>query len=153
MLVPSVLRAPVPVNHGYKGIPVFQAKRILDESITDSSRYFDGVLPLRHLTAKEPRCGLRNYNRPLMQRSMPRALMKDSRGGRVRTQGGRWPACTTRGAGLLARRGLQGPFVSRGRHHWRRLELNEHSPRRSNLDPSTQASRGGRNGFEGAFLR
>ncbi|MGC4076405.1 MAG: hypothetical protein QM702_05100 [Rubrivivax sp.] len=68
----------------YKGIPTRQAERVLDESIIDSSRQFDDVLPLHRLTAREPRCGLHNYNRPLMQRSMLRALMKDARGGSIR---------------------------------------------------------------------
>jgi hypothetical protein len=77
----STGRLTAPVNSNYKGIPVCQAKRVLDESIIDSSRHIDGVLQLRRLTAKEPRCGLHNYNRPLMQRSMLRALMKDARGG------------------------------------------------------------------------
>jgi hypothetical protein len=30
------------------------------------------------------RCGLQNYNRPLVQRSMLLALMKDARGGSIR---------------------------------------------------------------------
>jgi hypothetical protein len=79
-----VLRTLLPVNWGYKGIPACQAKRVLDESIINSSRHFDGVLPLHRLTAREPRCGLHKYNRPLMQRSMLLALMKDARGGSIR---------------------------------------------------------------------
>ncbi|BAL97902.1 hypothetical protein RGE_45670 [Rubrivivax gelatinosus IL144] len=39
---------------------------------------------MRRLTAQELRCGLQNYNRPLMQRSMLLALMKDARGGSIR---------------------------------------------------------------------
>jgi len=78
------LRLRPPLTSNYKGIPACQAKRVLDESIIDSSRHFDGVLPLHRLTAREPRRGLQNYNRPLMQRSMLLALMKDARGGSIR---------------------------------------------------------------------
>ena len=92
-----------------------------NQPLTNCAAIFQGGLDSNQLRRRqlfqgEQGCGLQNYNRSLLRLSMPLTLTKDARGA---------------------------PFVSRGRHR-RRLELNEHSPRRSNLVPSTQASRGGR---------